>query len=74
MPVSINIENGIAAIALAQIAGATPDEIREGMKTFQGVDRRFDFKMKSDKVVLLSDYAHHPAEVRQKHPLCTRSL
>lgn len=65
VPVSINIENGIAAIALAQIAGATPDEIREGMKTFQGVDRRFDFKMKSDKVVLLSDYAHHPAEVRQ---------
>lgn len=65
VPVSINIENGIAAIALAQIAGATPDEIREGMRTFQGVDRRFDFKIKSDKVVLLSDYAHHPAEVRQ---------
>lgn len=65
VPVSINIENGIAAIALAQIAGATPDEIREGMKTFQGVDRRFDFKIKSDKVVLLSDYAHHPTEVRQ---------
>lgn len=35
VPVSINIENGIAAIALAQIAGATPDEIREGMKTFK---------------------------------------
>lgn len=65
VPISINIENGIAAIALAQIAGATPDEIRKGMKTFQGVDRRFDFKIKSDKVVLLSDYAHHPAEVRQ---------
>lgn len=65
VPVSINVENGIAAIALAQIAGATPDEIREGMRTFQGVDRRFDFKIKSDKVVLLSDYAHHPAEVRQ---------
>lgn len=65
VPISINIENGIAAIALAQIAGATLDEIREGMRTFQGVDRRFDFKMKSDKVVLLSDYAHHPAEVRQ---------
>ena len=65
VPVSINVENGIAAIALAQIAGAIPDEIREGMRTFQGVDRRFDFKIKSDKVVLLSDYAHHPAEVRQ---------
>lgn len=65
VPVSINVENGIAAIALAQIAGATLDEIREGMRTFQGVDRRFDFKIKSDKVVLLSDYAHHPAEVRQ---------
>lgn len=65
VPVSINIENGIAAMALAQIAGATSDEIRKGMATFAGVDRRFDFALKSDKHVLLSDYAHHPAEIKQ---------
>ncbi len=65
VPVSINIDNGIAAMALAQIAGATPDEIRRGMLTYSGVERRFDFKIKNDRHVLLSDYAHHPAEIRQ---------
>lgn len=65
VPVSINIENGIAAMALAQIAGLTPEEIRQGMSSFGGVDRRFDFKVKTDKTVYLSDYAHHPEELRQ---------
>lgn len=65
VPVSINIENGIAAMALAQIAGADATEIRHAMQTFAGVDRRFDFRLKTDKVVLLSDYAHHPEEIRQ---------
>ena len=65
VPVSVNIENGIAAMALAQIAGATKDEIRQAMASFSGVDRRFDFHLKTDKMVYLSDYAHHPAEIRQ---------
>ena len=65
VPVSVNIENGIAAMALAQIAGATSDEIRRGMASFRGVDRRFDFQLKSEKAVFLTDYAHHPAEIRQ---------
>ena len=65
VPVSINIENGIAAMALAQIAGATAEEIRQVMASFQGVVRRFDFALKNDRHVLLSDYAHHPAEIRQ---------
>ena len=60
VPVSINIDNGIAAMALAILNGATEDELREGMKTFAGVDRRFDFKVKNDRMVFLSDYAHHP--------------
>ena len=65
VPVAINIENGIAAMALAQIAGCEGDEIRRAMKTFAGVDRRFDFKKKTDDCVFLSDYAHHPEEIRQ---------
>lgn len=65
VPVYVNIENGVAAMALAQIGGATTEEIRTAMATFQGVDRRFDFKIKNDRIVLLSDYAHHPAEIRQ---------
>lgn len=65
VPLSINIENGIAAMALAQIAGATAEEIRRGMASFSGVDRRFDFHVKTDRIAYLSDYAHHPAEIRQ---------
>lgn len=62
-PVSINIENGIAAMAMAQLNGCNAEELRYGMMTYHGVDRRFDFKIKSDTTVLLSDYAHHPQEI-----------
>ena len=62
-PIPINIENGVAAMAMAQLAGCTAQELRYGMKTYGGVDRRFDFKIKSDRLVFLSDYAHHPKEI-----------
>ncbi len=65
VPVSINIDNGIAAMALAQLAGATAREIRSAMKSYGGVDRRFDFHVRREDVVYISDYAHHPAEIRQ---------
>jgi UDP-N-acetylmuramate--alanine ligase len=65
VPVSINIDNGIAAMALAILNGVDENDIREGMKSFAGVDRRFDFKVKTDKMVFLSDYAHHPNEIEQ---------
>ena len=65
VPVSINIDNGIAAMALAILNGVTEEELREGMKSYRGVDRRFDFKIKTDKMVFLSDYAHHPNEIEQ---------
>ncbi len=65
VPVSINIENGVAAMALCWLNGVTAEEIKRGMASFQGVDRRFDFKIKNDKVVYLSDYAHHPSEIKQ---------
>jgi len=64
-PIPINIENGVAAMAMAQLAGCTAEELRIGMKTYGGVDRRFDFKIKTDELVLLSDYAHHPKEIYQ---------
>lgn len=65
VPVSINIENGIAAMALAILNGVSEEDLRKGMKSFGGVDRRFDFKVKTDKMVFLSDYAHHPNEIEQ---------
>lgn len=65
VPVAINIDNGIGAMALAQIAGADADEIRKAMLSFGGVDRRFDFHVRRDDMVYISDYAHHPEEIRQ---------
>lgn len=64
-PIPINIENGVAAMALAQLNGCNAEELRYGMATYKGVERRFDFKLNSKKIVLLSDYAHHPEEIRK---------
>ncbi len=64
-PVIINIDNSIAAMAMAQLCGCTADELRYGVKTYKGVERRFDIKIRNNRHVLLSDYAHHPAEIRQ---------
>lgn len=64
VPVKVNIENGVAAMALAWLNGVTPEEIRGGMETFAGPVRRFDFHLKKDDIVLLDDYAHHPAELK----------
>ena len=65
VPISINIENSIAAIAVAHLCGATSSGIKAAMKSFKGVERRFDFILKNDKHVLINDYAHHPAELKQ---------
>jgi UDP-N-acetylmuramate--alanine ligase len=64
VPVPVNVENGVAAVAMAWLNGATPDEIRKAMPTFAGAHRRFEFHLKTDKLVLIDDYAHHPAELK----------
>ncbi len=64
MPVRINIENGIAAIAAAQLSGVTAEEIRRAMSSFEGVRRRFDYRIKSNQIVYIDDYAHHPNELK----------
>ena len=64
VPVKVNIENGVAAMALAWLNGVTSEEIRRGMASFAGPVRRFDFHLKKDDIVLLDDYAHHPAELK----------
>ncbi len=70
VPVSINIDNGIASMAMAEICGASAEELKRGMKSFEGADRRFDFHIKEENLVLLSDYAHHPDEVKA----CAKSI
>ncbi len=64
-PVPINVDNAIAAMAMAQLCGVTANALRYGMKTFQGVERRFDIKVNTPERVLISDYAHHPKEIAQ---------
>jgi len=70
VPIPINVENAVAAMAMAQLSGASDDVIRERIATFRGCDRRFDFHVKTADKVYLSDYAHHPEEIRQ----CALSL
>ncbi|MEG1587663.1 MAG: cyanophycin synthetase, partial [Bacteroidales bacterium] len=64
VPVKINIENGIVALAMGWLTGVTPDEMRAAMKSFGGAKRRFDFHIKRDDCVLIDDYAHHPDEIK----------
>ena len=70
VPIPINVENAVAAMAIAQLSGAKEDVILERMASFRGCDRRFDFHVKTADKVYLSDYAHHPEEIRQ----CALSL
>ncbi|MBQ9386105.1 MAG: UDP-N-acetylmuramate--L-alanine ligase [Bacteroidaceae bacterium] len=70
VPIPINVENAVAAMAMAQLSGASDDVIRERIGSFRGCDRRFDFHLKTPRKVYLSDYAHHPAEIKQ----CALSL
>lgn len=66
VPVEINIDNAVAAAAASLIAGATPDEVRQGLKEFRGAKRRFEILLKGENgsTVLIDDYAHSPNEVR----------
>ncbi|WP_332457076.1 UDP-N-acetylmuramate--L-alanine ligase [Petrimonas sp.] len=75
VPVKVNIENAVAAIAAAVLSGVKPDEVRAAMKTFGGAKRRFDFQLKTPNLVFIDDYAHHPQEltasirsIRQLYP------
>ena len=59
-----NVENSIAAVAVAYQMNISEEKIREAMKTFRGVKRRFDYQVKTEKLVFIDDYAHHPEELK----------
>lgn len=63
VPVEINIENAVAAMAIAQLCGASSNEMRTAMASFEGAKRRFDIHLKQGRQVMIDDYGHHPAEV-----------
>lgn len=58
-----NVENAIAAAAVALEVGVSPDAVREGLNTYRGVRRRFEYVLDTKAMVIIDDYAHHPAEV-----------
>lgn len=63
VPMPVNVENAVAAIAVALLNGATHDEIRTAMKSFAGIRRRFECRLKTESKVIIDDYAHHPKEL-----------
>ena len=66
VPVEINIDNAVGAAAAAMLAGATPEDIKKGLKEFRGAKRRFEIIKdgKDGKPVLVDDYSHSPNEVK----------
>jgi UDP-N-acetylmuramate--alanine ligase len=63
-PGLLNVENSVAASALALLAGVFPEDIRQALETYSGVKRRFDIQLNNENFVLIDDYAHHPEELR----------
>ena len=63
VPVWVNIENAVAAMAVALIVGTPVEQVRERLASFQGVLRRFNIHVNTPKVVYIDDYAHHPEEM-----------
>ena len=63
LPGRHNVLNAVVAIAIALRLGVSEDAIRENLLTFKGIQRRFDIKLVNDKMVIISDYAHHPTEL-----------
>ena len=59
-----NVQNALAAIIMCSFIGVRQDDIRKGLATFKGVQRRFDIRVKNAKHVYVDDYAHHPAEIK----------
>ena len=64
IPGLINVENAVVAIASAYLAGVTETEIKAALPVFSGIKRRFDFQIKSNELIYIDDYAHHPEEIK----------
>ncbi|MFO7938874.1 MAG: UDP-N-acetylmuramate--L-alanine ligase [Bacteroidales bacterium] len=65
LPGRINVENALAAISMAHQTGVPQEAIRKGVRSFTGVQRRFDYHIRTAHLIYLDDYAHHPTELRR---------
>lgn len=59
-----NVQNALAAIIMCSYLGVSQEDIRKGLATFKGVQRRFDIRVRNEKHIYIDDYAHHPEEIR----------
>ncbi len=64
LPGRHNVENAVAAAAAAHELGLKWDAIKSGIETFTGVKRRFEYHIKTEDLVYIDDYAHHPEEIK----------
>ena len=64
LPGKHNMMNALGALAMANLYGVSLDDIKERLSTFKGIQRRFSYRIKSEDLVLIDDYAHHPTEVQ----------
>lgn len=62
-PGLVNVENAVAATAMASLLKIDYQQIRQSIDTFSGIQRRFDYHIKTGKIVYIDDYAHHPMEI-----------
>jgi UDP-N-acetylmuramate--alanine ligase len=63
LPGRHNVENAVAACAVTRLAGGSEEALKEGLASFRGIARRFETKLKTDELVIIDDYAHHPTEL-----------
>lgn len=63
VPVWVNIENSVAAMAVAWLNGVTVEELRISLASFRGVQRRFNVHLNTPRIAYIDDYAHHPTEL-----------
>lgn len=59
-----NVQNALAAIIMCSYLGVSQEDIRKGLATFKGVQRRFDIRVRNEKHIYIDDYAHHPEEIK----------
>jgi len=67
LPGKHNLTNALMALAMAKTYGITNDDIRDALASFRGIRRRFSFQIKTDDLVFIDDYAHHPTEINAVH-------
>lgn len=67
LPGHHNLTNALLAFAMAKSYGISNDKISNALATFQGVRRRFSFQIRTEKLVYIDDYAHHPTEINAVH-------